>query len=75
MTAPAFANPSLALSVPLTASPVARMLVTAGQTLAVWETRARTRADLRGMCVSRYGDVGLTTAEVLREVSKPFWRG
>lgn len=74
MSAPAFDHPALNLHIQITASPVARMLVSAGETLARWETRARTRAELCGMCPTRYADVGLTTAEVLRETGKPFWR-
>ena len=59
---------------PLSASLAARAVAVAGRTLATWETRARTRAALRAMCATRYEDVGLSTAEVLREGAKPFWR-
>lgn len=74
MSAPAFEHPALNLHVPLTASPVARALVSAGAMLATWETRARTRMHLRDMCPTLYGDVGLTAGDVRREVAKPFWR-
>ena len=74
MAAPAFAHPALNLNVPVAASPFARVLVTAGETLAVWETRARTRAELGRIDRARLPDLGLTTAEVLHEASKPFWR-
>jgi uncharacterized protein YjiS (DUF1127 family) len=42
--------------------------------LAIWALRARTRAQLREMDPLRYPDLNLTTAEVLREAAKPFWR-
>ena len=75
MAAPAFDHPALNLNVPVTASPFARVLVAAGETLATWETRAKTRAALRRLDRARLPDIGLTTAEALREADKPFWRG
>ncbi|CUH40276.1 hypothetical protein JSE7799_03008 [Jannaschia seosinensis] len=74
MASLALNNSALNLHVPLTASPAARMLVAAGETLAAWETRARTRAALRQIDPARLPDLGLTTAEALREAAKPFWR-
>ena len=55
-------------------SPMTRWVVTAAETLAVWEMRARTRAQLREMPPERLPDIGLTTAEALIEGAKPFWR-
>ncbi|SFJ60768.1 DUF1127 domain-containing protein [Jannaschia pohangensis] len=74
MTVAVFANPALNANIPFAASPVAQALVTAGTVLATWEMRGRTRRHLRDICPSRYADLGLTTAEVLLEVDKPFWR-
>lgn len=71
MTALALTHSALDPKGPPAASQMARTLLA---TLARWEARGRTRADLRAMCPSRYGDVGLTRTEVLREVAKPFWR-
>lgn len=74
MAAPTFDHPALDTRIGLAGSPVANALIVAGSTLAKWETRARTRAHLRELPTDRYADIGLTTAEVLREVAKPFWR-
>lgn len=74
MAAPAFDHPALNAHATMTASPVAALLMNAGAALARWETRARTRAALRDIDPLRYGDLGLTTAEVIRETRKPFWR-
>ncbi|MCK0166947.1 hypothetical protein MWU52_05215 [Jannaschia sp. S6380] len=74
MAAPAFDHPALNVHAPMQASPVATFLMDAGATLARWETRARTRQVLRDLDPLRYGDLGLTTAEVLHETTKPFWR-
>lgn len=74
MSAPAFDHPALNLAAPRFASPVSLALVGAGSTLAVWETRIRTRRHLRDVDPLRLGDVGLTTAEALIEGAKPFWR-
>ncbi|MEL6588213.1 MAG: hypothetical protein AAFY65_18555 [Pseudomonadota bacterium] len=73
MVVAAFENPALNQNIPLAGSPLSQALVHAGRTLATWETRARTRRDLKALCPSRYADLGLTTAEVLQEVEKPFW--
>ncbi|MEM8824736.1 MAG: hypothetical protein AAGF30_14105 [Pseudomonadota bacterium] len=70
----AFDHPALNIHVPAHVSPVTQVLMAAVVMLVKWETRARTRADLREMDPSRYADLGLTTAEVLREVDKPFWQ-
>jgi len=74
MTVAVFANPALNTHVPFAASPVAQALVKAGTVLATWEMRSRTRRHLRDLGAERYADLGLTTAEVLLEVDKPFWR-
>lgn len=74
MAAPTFDHPALNAHAGAAVSPVATALVAAGSTLAKWETRARTRAQLRRLPTERYADIGLTTAEVLHEVAKPFWR-
>lgn len=69
-----FDHPALNTHVPAQVSPVTQMIMSVAVTLATWETRARTRADLRAMDPSRYADLGLTTAEVLHEIDKPFWQ-
>ena len=74
MTALAFDPPALNAYAVSGASPVATALIAAGSTLAKWETRARTRAGLKRLDTIQYPDIGLTTAEVLHEVAKPFWR-
>lgn len=74
MTALAFDHPALNAHAVSTASPVAIALIAAGSTLAMWETRAGTRAQLKRLDPALYPDIGLTTAEVLIETAKPFWR-
>lgn len=74
MASIAFDHPALNAYAAASASPVAVALVRAGETLAKWETRARTRAALKRLDVELYQDIGLTRAEVLNEVAKPFWR-
>ncbi|CTQ50971.1 DUF1127 domain-containing protein [Jannaschia donghaensis] len=74
MTALAFDHPALNSHAVPAASPVAMALISAGSTLANWETRARTRAALRRLEPELYQDIGLTTAEVLIETAKPFWQ-
>lgn len=74
MASIAFDHPALNTHIATTASPAAVAMVRAGETLAKWETRARTRAALKRLDVELYQDIGLTTAEVLNEVAKPFWR-
>ena len=49
-------------------------LLAAVHVLMVWEMRARTRAALKRVPLNRLPDVGLTTAEMIHEVAKPFWR-
>jgi uncharacterized protein YjiS (DUF1127 family) len=43
-------------------------------TLAVWAARKSARRELAEMTDYMLRDVGLTRADVWREVSKPFWR-
>jgi uncharacterized protein YjiS (DUF1127 family) len=74
MAAPAFDHPALSARTLAALSPVPAVLMAVAVTLATWELRARTRADLRAMDPARYPDLGLSTAEVLHEVAKPFWR-
>ncbi|WP_179380363.1 DUF1127 domain-containing protein [Jannaschia marina] len=74
MAAPAFEHPALNAYAQNAASPVATALLQAGSTLATWEMRARTRAALKRLDPELYQDIGLTTAEVLIETAKPFWR-
>lgn len=74
MTALAFDHPALNAHAVSSASPVAAALIATGTTLATWETRAHTRAALKRLDPLQYPDIGLTTAEVLHEVAKPFWR-
>lgn len=74
MTALAFDRPALNANAVSVTSPVAAALIAAGSTLAKWETRTRTRAALKRLDPHQFPDIGLTTAEVLHEVAKPFWR-
>lgn len=74
MTALTFDNPVFNPHALPSASPVAAALMGAGATLAKWETRAATRAHLKRLDPLLYQDIGLTTAEVLIETAKPFWR-
>ncbi|UWQ17039.1 DUF1127 domain-containing protein [Jannaschia sp. M317] len=74
MTALIFANPALNHHAAPAGSLLSQALMTVAVTVAKWEQRSRTRRDLRDMDPARYGDVGLTTAEVLREIDKPFFR-
>ncbi|MBI1244892.1 MAG: DUF1127 domain-containing protein [Alphaproteobacteria bacterium] len=43
--------------------------------LAIWQDRARARARLEGLDDSALKDMGLSRADVSREIEKPFWRG
>lgn len=74
MTSLTFDHPALNTHALPSASPVALALMSAGATLAKWETRACTRAQLKRLDPLLYQDIGLTTAEVLIETAKPFWR-
>ncbi|MGB3406372.1 MAG: hypothetical protein WBA67_02665 [Jannaschia sp.] len=74
MTALAFDNPALNAHAVPAGSPLSQALMTLAVTVSKWEMRVATRRALREMCPSRFADVGLTTAEVLREVKKPFWQ-
>ncbi|MEM7711928.1 MAG: DUF1127 domain-containing protein [Pseudomonadota bacterium] len=73
MTA-AFAHPVLAARFAPDLPPGPAALSDVVRVLAIWRLRARTRADLGALDPLLYRDLGLTTAEVLREVAKPFWR-
>lgn len=73
MTALAFVNPAIAAAAAPARSPVSRGLAALAVTVATWETRAVTRRALRDLDPARLPDIGLTTAEVLRETAKPFW--
>ena len=44
------------------------------QTLYEWQERARSRAALRNLDERMLKDLGLTSYDVEREASKPFWR-
>ena len=73
MTALVFHHPALNAHAVLARSPLSRGLSALAQTVATWEMRAATRRSLKDMDPLRYPDIGLTTAEVLHEVRKPFW--
>ncbi|GIT91764.1 hypothetical protein JANAI62_22210 [Jannaschia pagri] len=73
MTSLAFDHPALNAHAAAPASPLSQALMTLAVTVSVWEMRAKTRQALRDMDPNRYPDIGLTTAEVLHEVGKPFW--
>ena len=74
MTAPAFEHLAPALR-PVRTTPPSITLAAAASTLALWETRARTRAALRAMPADRLPDIGVTAAAARLEAAKPFWRG
>ncbi|MBB2496665.1 DUF1127 domain-containing protein [Aquipseudomonas ullengensis] len=42
--------------------------------LLLWNQRARTRRQLAQLDDRQLGDIGISTAERMEEVSKPFWR-
>jgi len=42
---------------------------------AIWAKRARSRRELAQLDEYALSDIGLTRADILREMSKPFWRG
>ena len=42
--------------------------------LRVWLSRERERRELAAMDEQEWRDIGLTRADVMREVGKPFWR-
>ncbi len=50
---------------------IGRLVATA---FATWATRARSRRELAELSEHVLRDIGLTRADVLREISKPFWR-
>ncbi|WP_371153608.1 DUF1127 domain-containing protein [Jannaschia sp. 2305UL9-9] len=75
MTALAFDNPAFNAHAVAARSPLSQLAMSFAVTVSVWEMRAKTRRALKDMDPALYGDIGLTTAEVLREVAKPFWRG
>lgn len=73
MAAATFSYPVLAVqSVPAT-SPLSRALLGAAVAVANWETRHKTRQNLRDMSPELLDDIGLTRAEAQREADKPFW--
>ena len=75
MAAPAFDHARFDRFAPVQSlSPVTAALVAFAGTVATWEMRAKTRAALREVPRERLPDLGLTTAEVLREVEKSFWQ-
>ncbi len=43
--------------------------------LLTWMNRSRQRHDLAKLNDDALHDIGLTRADVRREISKPFWRG
>lgn len=54
---------------------VARSTLMAGlERLLLWQARARQRRHLSKMDDHMLNDIGLTRAEVAREIKKPFWR-
>lgn len=54
---------------------VARSALTAGfERLLLWQERARQRRQLSRVENHLLQDIGLTRAEVAREIKKPFWR-
>jgi uncharacterized protein YjiS (DUF1127 family) len=43
-------------------------------TLRLWRRRVRERGELANMSPREWRDIGVTRADVMREVEKPFWR-
>lgn len=56
------------------AAPVAHVLDTALDTLALWRQRALTRRELSQLDDRMLHDIGINQLEVDFEVSKPFWK-
>lgn len=50
-----------------------RALAAVAGLLLTWQRRARQRADLAGMSDRMLADIGVTRAEAMHEVAKPFW--
>ncbi len=50
------------------------LLETLGPRIRRWRDRARQRAELARMSDREIRDIGVSRAEVWREVRKPFWR-
>ncbi len=50
------------------------LLETVGPLYRRWHDRARQRAELARMSDREFHDIGVSRAQVWREVSKPFWR-
>jgi len=53
---------------------VARRMAQLWSTLTMWSERRRQRTDLANMPDAMLKDIGITRADVWREVNKPFWR-
>ena len=60
-----------AIDTAVAAAPI--VLLSALDTVLLWQRRARERASLSGMSDSMLKDVGLTRVDVAQESSKPFW--
>lgn len=43
-------------------------------TLRLWRKRSRERAQLASFSLRELHDIGLSNADAMQEVSKPFWR-
>lgn len=69
-----FTHPVLTVHAIPATSPLSRALVGAAVAVANWETRYKTRQQLRDMSPEMLYDIGLTRAEALSEAEKPFWR-
>ena len=52
-----------------------RIPANAIDTILIWQERANQRAQLASLDSYRLRDIGLSRADVEREVSLPFWRG
>ncbi len=54
---------------------VDRVLLIAVETLLAWQTRATMRAQMAELSDHLRKDMGISTGDVVRETSKPFWMG
>jgi uncharacterized protein YjiS (DUF1127 family) len=57
------------------ASGVARAALAVAEVLLAWQERLRQRRHLSGLDDRLLKDIGLSRADVQREVEKPFWQG
>ena len=57
-----------------TAQTIDKSIARVAATLRSWNQRSAQRRQLAGLSIHQLDDVGITEAERLAEISKPFWR-